>query len=184
MDAKQRLLMNQTCSSVINMDRHIKFVCIVDQNGKLLVGQIRNSQSNNVDDKTTYTTKNSVHTTNSKMDDLLEVRLKYKNMHLFYSDYLTWVIKSCKVHLDDGGNKNKCNLPQNTIQDMPYFEISGYSNNNGKLVATPLDGNLRTFLCIYFEPAYGIRNSVNGAKEEFESLLRKTYLVALLTRRC
>jgi hypothetical protein len=184
MDAKERLIMNQICSSIINMDRHIKFVCIVDQNGKLLVGQNRGNQSNDMTDKTTDTNKNWDRTTNSKMDDLLEVRLRYKNMHLFYSDYLLWVIKSCRVHLDDGENRNQFNLPRSAIQDMPYFQISGYSNNNVKLVATPLDVNPKRFLCIYFDPAYGIRNSANDAKEEFESLLRKTYLVALISRRC
>ncbi|MGA7370823.1 MAG: hypothetical protein WBX01_17005 [Nitrososphaeraceae archaeon] len=51
--------MNHACKSVIRIDQQIKFVCIVDENAKLLVGQ-----------------------------DLIEIHFKDRNVYLFYSDYL------------------------------------------------------------------------------------------------
>jgi len=51
--------MNHACKSVIRIDQQIKFVCIVDENAKLLVGQDR-SISTNIDTlKTSETTLDS-----------------------------------------------------------------------------------------------------------------------------
>lgn len=58
-DIQERLRMNHACKSVIRIDQQIKFVCIVDENAKLLVGQ-----------------------------DLIEIHFKDRNVYLFYSDYL------------------------------------------------------------------------------------------------
>jgi hypothetical protein len=186
MDAKERLLMNQTCSSVIRMDRQIKFVCIVDENAKLLVGQSRDIPSNIIADTTTDITKSSAHITNSEIDDLLEVHFKYKRMYPFYSDYLLWVIENCRVHLDDTDNKNDSYITQSATEYKisPYFEISGCNSERVKLVATPLNVKMRTYLCIYFEPAFTSKSSASGANEGLESLLHKIYLVTLLSSRC
>lgn len=51
MDRKDRAILNQTCSDIITIDRHIKFVCIVNRSGKLLVGQSKSIQSNNMADR-------------------------------------------------------------------------------------------------------------------------------------
>jgi hypothetical protein len=53
----------------------------------------------------------------------------------------------------------------------PYFEISGYNNDDIKLAVTPIYDNKYRYLCIYFEPAYRIRNSFNVVREVFENLL-------------
>lgn len=175
MDGKERTVMNHACSSIIRMDRHIKFVCIVDRNGKLLLGQSRSSPSNDITDKTIDTIDSSTHITNSRIDDLFEVYFKYKNMYLFYFDYLLWVIRKCRVHLNDGENKNDSYITQSNAENQvsSYFGVSGCNNDNVKLVVTPLNVSIHTFLCVYFEPAYGIRNSANDAKEGFETLLGK-----------
>jgi len=58
-DIQERLRMNHACKSVIRIDQQIKFVCIVDENAKLLVGQDR-SISTNIDTlKTSETTLDS-----------------------------------------------------------------------------------------------------------------------------
>lgn len=50
MDSSIRVVMNQKCASIIRLNWHIKFVCILDQNGKLLLGQSRGAQSINSSD--------------------------------------------------------------------------------------------------------------------------------------
>jgi hypothetical protein len=93
MDSRERVVMNQTCSSIVRMDWHIKFVCILDRNGKLLIGQSRSMPSISTSDKNTMPD-----TTNLKIDELVEVFLKHKNMYFFYSDYLLWIIENCFKH--------------------------------------------------------------------------------------
>jgi len=55
----------------------------------------------------------------------------------------------------------------------PYFEISGCTDDSVRLMVTPLNISMETFLCVYFEPAYNLRNSVNGSEEEFKGLLNR-----------
>ncbi|HEY7082562.1 MAG TPA: hypothetical protein VH500_22965 [Nitrososphaeraceae archaeon] len=164
--------MNQACSSIIKLDWHIKFVCILDRNGKLLVGQGRNIPLISISDRNAIYNPNNLPNTNLKIDELIELFLKHKNMYLFYSDYLLWVIESCKLHLKDSQNKNNSNKAQHIGNNaLSYFEVSGYNNDDVKLAVTTVNDNKYRFLCIYFEPAYRIRNSFNGAREVFENLL-------------
>jgi hypothetical protein len=108
--------MNHACESVIRIDQQIKFVCIVDENAKLLVGQGR-SISTNIDTlKTSETTDSSIHTNKSKIEELVEIHFKYRNIYLFYSDYLLWVIKSCTGHLDDTKNKDYFSITQSSVR--------------------------------------------------------------------
>ena len=173
MNAKERTIMNQTCSSIIGTDWRIKFVGIVDQNGKLLIGKRRGNPSNKITDKIINTT-NSV--ANSKVDDLFEVYFKCKNMYLFYSDYLLWVIEKCRIRQDD--LEHKYDFPyiaQSFTEDSvpTYFEVSGCNKDNVKLAVTPLNICMHRFLCIYFEPAYSINDSINDTRKGFERLLNK-----------
>ena len=176
MDSKERELMNQTCSSIVRMDWHIKFVCILDQNGKLLVGHDRDFPSistSDSDKNTTSSSNNLSDITNSKIDELVELFFKHKNMYIFYSDYLLWIIENCRLHINDSQNKNNSDIAQGIVENKapPSFEISGYNNDDVKFAVTPINDSKYRFLCIYFEPAYSIRNSFNGAKEVFENLL-------------
>lgn len=93
-------------------------------------------------------------------------------MYLFYSDYLLWIIENCRLHLNDNKSKN-FDITQSISENQtsPSFEISGCNNDDVKLAITPLNDSMHRFLCIYFEPAYSIRNSFNDTKEEFENLL-------------
>ena len=108
-DAKERKVLNEMFSLIIGMDWRVKFVGMVDQNGKLLAGRTRNiSFSNTTDNPTdnpTDTARTLTHIDNSKINDLVEIFYKYRNMYLFYSDYLLWVIGKCIVHLEDHKNK-------------------------------------------------------------------------------
>ena len=94
-------------------------------------------------------------------------------MYLFYSDYLLWVIGKCIVHLEDLENKFDSHVTESINETSPYFEISGYNNDDVRLAVTPLNVSTETFLCIYFEPAYDIRNSVNDSEEGFKGLLNR-----------
>src|SRR5215510_2970603 len=101
MDSREREVMNQTCSSIVRMDRHIKFVCILDQNGKLLVGHSMNIPQISISDNDKSTLSNPINLSdisNSKVGELVELFLKNKNMYLFYSDYLLWIIENCRLH--------------------------------------------------------------------------------------
>ena len=75
-----RLHMNHTCESVIRIDQQIKFVCIVDENAKLLVGQDRPVPMNINSIKTSETADSSSHLTKTKVDDLVEIQFKYRNI--------------------------------------------------------------------------------------------------------
>jgi hypothetical protein len=176
MDSREREVMNQTCSSIVRMDWHIKFVCILDQNGKLLVGHGRNIPSistNDSDKNTIYSSNNLSDIINSKIVELVESYLKYNNMYLFYSDYLLWNIGNCMLHINNGQNNDNSDISQSKVENktLPYFEISGYYNDDVRLAVTPINNSKYRFLCIYFEPAYRIRNSFDGTKEAFENLL-------------
>jgi hypothetical protein len=151
----------------IRMDWRIKFVGVVDQNGTLHVGRSKSIPISNGTDKSAEIARNPSHITNSKIDDLVEIFFKYKNMYLFYSDYLLWVIGNCTVH-----NENKF-VSGSIDEASPYFEISGCNNDNVKLAVTPLNVSMETFLCIYFEPGYNIKNSVNDSEEGLKGLLNR-----------
>ena len=160
------------------MDRHIKFVCIVDQTGKLLVGQGSNIPISSTDDNHKNTISSPYILSDftkldSRIDELVKLFLKNKNMYLFYHDYLLWIIENCTLHLKNSQNKNNSDISSIVENKVPtYFEISGYDNEDDvKLAITPINESKYRFLCIYFEPAYRIRNSFNGAKEAFENLL-------------
>lgn len=173
MNTKQRGIMDQACSLIIGMDWRIKFVGIVDQNGKLLIGKSRSNPAKRITDKIVDAADIS---TNSGVDDLFEVYLKSKNMYLFYSDYLLWVIEKCRVRLDEqeyryGFSFTTHSFTRNSV--LSYFEVSGCNKYNVKLAITPLNICMRRFLCIYFEPAYDITNSTGGTREGFERLLSK-----------
>ncbi len=174
--------MNHACESVIRVDQQIKFVCIVDENAKLLVGQSR-SISTNIDNlKTSETTDSSTHTNKSNIDDPVEIHFKYRNICLFYSDYLLWVIRSCTGHLDDTKNKDCFSITHITdkFETSTFFKLSGCDGDSVKLVVTPLNIGKRTFLCIYFEPSYNIKSSVEDANKRFKILLRKIHVIASL----
>lgn len=177
-----RLHMNHTCESVIRIDQQIKFVCIVDENAKLLVGQDRPVPTNINSIKTSETGDSSSYLTKTKVDDLLENQFKYRNIYLFYSEYLLWVIKSCTGHLDDTRNKDTSGITHitNKSKTSTFFELSGFEGNDVKLVVTPLDNEKRTFLCIYFEPSYSIKNSGTDGFKRLKSLLRKINVIVSL----
>ena len=180
MDLQQRLNMNHACESVIRLDQQIKFVCVIDENAKLLVGQSRPIPTNLKTLNTNET--NETHSNKSKIDDLVEIYFNYRNSWLFYSDYLLWVIRSCTSHLDDTkNNDNSCitHIP-NKIETSNFFELSGLDSDNVKLVVTPLNITMRTFLCIYFDPSYSIKSSVAEANKRFKILLRKINIIASL----
>jgi hypothetical protein len=82
-------------------------------------------------------------------------------MYPFYSDYLLWVVGNCIAHLNT-----------HEIRDRSYFEILECSNGDVKLAVAPLNVIRKTFLCIYFEPVYGIRNP-NVSEEGLEELLNE-----------
>ena len=173
-DAKERIVLNEAFSLIIGMDWRIKFVGMVDQNGKLLVGQSRTIPFGNITDKPVDTARNPTYIANSKIDDLVEIFYKYKNMYLFYSDYLLWVIGKCIVYLEDHENRSDSHVNGRVGEASPYFEISGCTDDDGvRLVVTPLNISVEAFLCIYFEPAYNIGNSVNDSEEGFKGLLNR-----------
>lgn len=148
--------MNQACTSIIRMDRCIRFVATVDQNGRLLVGQSRSILSNSITERPVDNVKRSTHTTNSKIDDLVvEVFLKHKNMYLFYSDYLLGVIENFRVHQENDNGLAKSDSYFSGCIDwiLPHFEISEYGkkyDEDVKLVIVPLKIRRHTFLCIYY----------------------------------
>ena len=182
MSIQMRLHMNHICESIIRIDQQIKFVCVVDENAKLLVGQDRSIPSNINSIKSSESTDESSHLTETKVDDLVEIQFKYRNIHLFYSEYLLWVIKSCTGHLDDAKNKDNFGVTQvtNKFKTPTFFELSGIDGNSVKLAVTPIDNKMKTFLCIYFEPSYIITSSGTYAHRRFKSLLRKINVIISL----
>ena len=175
-----RLHVNHTCESVIRIDQHIKFVCIVDENAKLL-GQDRPVPMNVNSIKTSEIADGSTHLTKTKVDDLVEIQFKYRNIHLFHSEYLLWVIKSCTGHLDDTKNKDNFGITHITNKfKTSTFELSGFDGNDVKLVVTLLDNKIRTFLCIYFESSYIIKSPGTDGYKRFKSLLRKINIIVSL----
>lgn len=178
-DIVERLHMNSLCESVIQIDRHIKFVCIVDENAKLLAGLSRPTPTSyNVLDPG-ETNENPIRSGKSKIDDLIEIHFKYGNMYLFYSDYLLWIIRSCTSHLHDTRNNDNSCITHitNKSETTTLFELSGLDSDNVKLMVTPLNIRTLTFLCIYFEPPYSIKSSVEDANERFKNLVRKVYII-------
>jgi hypothetical protein len=161
MRTRERQVLNRALSSIIKMDWRIKFVGMVDRNGKLLVGRSKGIPFCYVNHKHADITRTSTHMINSKVDDLIEIIFRYKNMYLFYSDYLLWVVGNCIAHLNNY-----------EIKYRSYFEILGCSNGDVKLAVAPLNVIRKTFLCIYFEPAYSTRNP-NVSEEGLEELLNK-----------
>ena len=177
-DIIERLHMNNLCESIIQIDRQIKFVCIVNENAKLLAGISRPAPKNyNILD-TSETNKSPIHSKQSKLDDLIKIHFKYRNMYLFYSDYLLWVIRSCTSHLYDTRNKDNSCITQITNKSETFFELSGLDSDNVKLMVKPLNIRTLTFLCIYFEPPYSIKSSVADANKRFKNLVRKIYIIA------
>lgn len=83
-DMQMRLHMNHACESIIRLDQQIKFVCIVDKNAKLLAGQSRGVLTNPSAPNTSETNEHSPNSNESKIDDPVEIHLKYRNMYLFY----------------------------------------------------------------------------------------------------
>jgi hypothetical protein len=170
MNAKERTIMNKACSSIIGIDWRIKFVGIIDLNGKLLIGKGRVNPSDSLPDKITIDSSSNI--CNSTVDDIVEVYFKHKNMYLFYYDYLLWIIQKFTVCQDE--QEVKYDFSYATENSVSYyFEVSGCSEDDVKLTVTSLDLSMRRFLCIYFDPAYSIRSSIDGAKEEFKCLLSK-----------
>ena len=171
-DARERKVLNEAFSSIIRMDWRVNFVCMVDQNGKLLVGRSKSIPFGNMVDNPTDTARNLTRITNSNIDDLVEIFYKCKNIYLFYSDYLLWVIGKCRVHLEDHEGRFDSHATGSIDEVSPYFEISGCTDDDGvRLVVTHPNVSMESFLCIYFEPAYNIRNSVNDSG--FEGLLKR-----------
>jgi hypothetical protein len=174
--------MNHICESIIRIDEQIKFVCIVDENAKLLIGQDRSTPSNINSIKSSETTDDSSHLTETKLDDPVEIQFKHRNVRLFYSEYLLWVIKSCTGHQDDTKNKDNFGVTQitNKFKTSTFFELSGIDGNSVKLAVTSLDNKMGRFLCIYFEPSYAIKSCGRGGYKKFKSLLRKINTIVSL----
>jgi hypothetical protein len=170
-DARERKVLNEAFSSIIWMDWRINFVCMVDQNGKLFVGRSKSIPFGNMVDSPTDTVRNLTRFTNLKIDDLVEIFYKCKNMYHFYSDYLLWVVGKCRVHLEDHEDRFDSHATESIDEASPYFEISLCTDDSVRLVVTPLNVSMEAFLCIYFEPAYNIGNSVNNSG--FEGLLKR-----------
>ena len=177
-----RLHMNHICESIIRIDEQIKFVCIVDDNAKLLIGQDKSIPSNINSIKSSETTDDLSHLTEIKVDDLVEIQFKCRNIRLFYSEYLLWVIKSCTGHLHDTKNKDNLGITHitNKSKTSTFFQLSGFDGNSVKLVVTSLDNKMGTFLCIYFEPSYAIKSCGTNGYKKFKSLLRKINVIVSL----
>jgi hypothetical protein len=166
--------MNHACESIIQLDQQIKFVCIVDKDAKLLAGQSRSILTNPSALNTSETNEHSPNSNESKVDDPVEIHLKHRNMYLFYSEYLSWIIRSCTGNLDDTRDKDCLSTTHITNKfETTFFELSGFDSDDVKLVVTPLDVITRTFLCIYFEPPYSIKSSVAAANRRFKVLLQR-----------
>lgn len=146
---------------------------MVDQNGKLLAGKSRGSPFSNMVDNPTDTARNLIHIANSRINDLPDIFYKYKNMYLFYSNYLLWVIGKCIVNLEDHENGFDSYVTGRVNEASPYFEILGCTDENVRLVITPLNVSMETFLCIYFEPAYDINNSINDSQGRVQSIAQQ-----------
>lgn len=179
MNTKERTIMNQECSSIVRMDKRIKFVGITDRNAKLLVGKSRDILSSNIIgegvETNINTIKSSSYMISSRVDNLFGVNFKNSNLRLFFSDYLLWTIRKCGVSSDYGNNNTDLYIFKGVGEnkELAYFQVSGFTRDSVNLAVTPLDLRMRKFICIYFEPAYKIRNSVNGIDEIFEGLLSK-----------
>lgn len=146
--AKERKVLNEMFSLIIGMYWRVKFVGMVDQNGKLLAGQCRSISFSNTADNHTDTARTLTQNVNSKLDDLVEIFYKYRNMYLFYSDYLLWLIGECIVHLDHK-NKFGSHVTGSINESSPYFEISGCSDDSVRLVITSLNVSVETFLYLF-----------------------------------
>lgn len=179
MNTKERTIMNQECSSIVRMDKRIKFVGITDRNAKLLVGKSRDILSSNIIgegvETNINTIKSSSYMISSRVDNLFGVNFKNSNLRLFFSDYLLWTIRKCGVSSDYGKNNTDLYIFKGVGEnkELAYFQVSGFTRDSVNLAVTPQDLRMRKFICIYFEPAYKIRNSVNGIDEIFEGLLSK-----------
>ena len=179
MNTKERIIMNQECSSIVRMDKRIKFVGITDRNAKLLVGKSRDILSSNIIgegvETNINTIKSSSYMISSRVDNLFGVNFKNSNLRLFFSDYLLWTIRKCGISSDYGKNNTDLYIFKGVGEnkELAYFQVSGFTRDSVNLAVTPLDLRMRKFICIYFEPAYKIRNSVNGIDEMFEELLSK-----------
>jgi hypothetical protein len=77
------------------------------------------------------------------------------------------------VHLIDHKNRFDSHVNGRNNESSPYFEISGCSDDSVRLVVTPLNVSIETFLCIYFEPGFNIRGSINNSEEGFKGLLNR-----------
>lgn len=170
MGTKERKVLNLELSVILRMDWRIKFVGMVDRNGKLLVGRSKDIPLTYLNCRHTDITRTSTNIVNSKVDELVEIHCRSKNMYLFYSDYLKWVIGNCIAHLGNQELRYGSCKPMNINKVSSYFEISGCSNGDVKLAITPLNIIRKTFLCIYFEPAYSVRD-FNVSKEGLKGLL-------------
>ena len=179
---QMRLHMNHACESVIRLDQLIKFVCVVDENAKLLLGKSRAIPTHLNPLNTSETSKCPSPSNESKIDDLVETHLKYSNMYLFYLEYLSWVIKNCNGNPDGTKNKKCFSITHitNKFETSTFFELSGFDNDKVKLVVMPLNIRMRMFLCIYFAPSYGIKSSVADANIRFKILLRRINGIASL----
>lgn len=175
----------QICSSIVRMDWHIKFVCILDHNAKLLVGHGRNIPSINTSDSYKNAISNAynlanITNSNSKIDELVEIFLKHKNMYLFYSDYLLWIIDNCRLHLNDSHNKNNSDIYQDIVENKAstYFEIPGYDNDDDvKLAITPLNDSKYRFFCTYF-----VKLGISIVSPTSKSFYDSTQLISLACR--
>ena len=127
MSTKERKVLNKGLSEIFRMDWRIKFVGMVDRNGKLLVGRSKDISFTYLNYRHTDITRTSTHIVNSKMDDLVEIFLSSKNMYLFYSDYLLWVIGNCLAHLNNHKSKFGSNVRIDINEILSYFEIFSFT---------------------------------------------------------
>ena len=134
MSTKERKVLNKGLSEIFRMDWRIKFVGMVDRNGKLLVGRSKDISFTYLNYRHTDITRTSTHIVNSKMDDLVEIFLSSKNMYLFYSDYLLWVIGNCLAHLNNHKSKFGSNVRIDINEILSYFEIYNIEYHSDEMV--------------------------------------------------
>jgi hypothetical protein len=139
-------LLNQICSSILRINKQIKFVSVVNNNGKLLVGRSRS-------------------TDNKCIHGCYGL-----GGHIFYLEFLNFAINNFKRGLEIAINK-RSSIDNHDDKGL-YFEITG-SNNDAMLAVTTINKAQEKFLCEYFEPAAHDKVQTVYAVEEFNNLLGK-----------
>jgi hypothetical protein len=108
--------------------RCVKFVAVLDNNGKLILAEYRKGVQNYW--RTDFVSDNGAD--------------RHDSGYLFYMDYLLPAIKKVKSCSVESTKKHQS-------QDEVHFEILEINNNNIRLVVAPLNERKDKYLCIYIE---------------------------------